>query len=263
MGTRGRLILCVGGHDPSTAGIQADIETCAAFDCLALTVVTAWTTQNTAAVSKVQPAAPDDVVNQIRALLADFRIDACKLGLVPTVAIGERLAQLFEHELRSCPLIVDPLLIAGSGDRLVQEDMTAVFMRRLLPRAAVCTPNVDEALRLSGSDNLPAAVRTLLATGCNAVLVTDTQPRAADIINQLYIGAQADQSFAMERYAGDYHGTGCTLATAIACGLATRRPLHTAVVAAQQFVHAAVAQAWHPGSRQHIPRRNARIRSCP
>ena len=259
--SRGRVILCIGGHDPSTAGIQADIETCVAFDCLALTVVTAWTTQNTAAVSKVQPAAPDDVVNQIRALLADFRLDACKLGLVPTIAIGERLAQLFEHELRSCPLVIDPLLIAGSGDRLVQDDMTNVFLRRLLPRATLTTPNRDEASRLTGCADPIAAAHALLATGCQAVLLTDSAPEQTQITNHLHSAGQSSESFTMERYSGDYHGTGCTLATGIACGLALQRPLRTAVINAQQFVHTAVAQAWRPGSRQHIPRRSVRWQS--
>ena len=253
-------MLCIGGHDPSSAGIQADIETCVAFDCLALTVVTAWTTQNTAAVSKVQAAAPDDVVNQIRALLADFRIDACKLGLVPTIALGERLAQLFEHELRSCPLVIDPLQIAGSGDRLAHDDMTALFIRRLLPRATVMTPNLSEALRLSGATEVATAASALLATGCGAALITDCVPGGTNIVNQFQMHGQVHETFTMERYRGDYHGTGCTLATAIACSLSEGNPVRAAVTAAQAFVHAAVAAAWRPGSRQHIPRRHPRLR---
>lgn len=261
MNARPRIVLCIGGHDPSTAGIQADIETCAAFDCLALTVVTAWTTQNTAAVSKVQAAAADDVVNQVRSLLADFRVDACKLGLVPTAAIGERLAQLFDNDLRSCPLIVDPLLFAGSGDRLAQDDMHAIYLRRLLPRATIATPNLGEALRLSGAADAAQAAQALLAGGCGAVLVTDVQPGGSTIVNELHRAGLPVERYEMERFRGDYHGTGCTLTSALACGLADASPLPAAVAQAQRFAHAAVAHAWRPGSRQHIPRRQARLRS--
>ena len=249
------VVLCIGGHDPSTAGIQADIETCAAFDCLALTVVSAWTTQNTTTLLRVVPAAADDVIAQIELLLAEFPINACKLGLIPTVAHCERLAELFNGPLADCPLVIDPLLRAGSGGALVQEAVESAFLARLLPHGTVVTPNRQEALHFGAAEDAGTAVARLLASGCRAVLVTDAVADGGDIVNQLHLRDGYAELFTMTRYPGDYHGTGCTLATAIACGLASGRSLRDAVVDAQNFVHTAVARAWRPGSRQHIPRR--------
>ena len=249
------VVLCIGGHDPSTAGIQADIETCAAFDCLALTVVSAWTTQNTATLRRVVPAAVDEVMAQIELLREEFPIHACKLGLLPTVAHCERLADLFAGPLAGCPLVVDPLLRAGSGGALVQEAIESAFLARLLPHATVVTPNRQEALHFGAAADPQTAVAHLLASGCRALLLTDALADGRDIVNQLHSRDGGCESFTMARYPGDYHGTGCTLATAIACGLASGRSLREAVVEAQYFVHTAVARAWRPGSRQHIPRR--------
>ena len=249
------VVLCIGGHDPSTAGIQADIETCVAFETLALTIVTAWTTQNTAVVRKVVPVAVDEVMAQIELLREEFPIHACKLGLLPTVAHCERLADLFAGPLAACPLVIDPLLRAGSGGALVQEAIERTFLTQLLPHGTVLTPNRQEALHFGAADDIQAAVAGLLATGCQAVLLTDALADGQDIVNQLHFQDGRRESFSMTRYAGSYHGTGCTLATAIACGLACGHALRDAVIDAQHFVHTAVARAWRPGSAQHIPRR--------
>ncbi len=255
------VVLCIGGHDPSTAGIQADIETCAAFDCLALTVVSAWTTQNTATLQRVVPAAVDDLMAQIALLSEEFPINACKLGLIPTVALCERLVELFTGPLANCPLIIDPLLRAGSGGALVQEAIESAFVGLLLPHATVLTPNRHEALHFGTSENTDTAVARLLASGCRAVLLTDARADGGEIVNELHLRDGYMESFTMSRYPGDFHGTGCTLATAIACGLANCRPLRDAVMEAQKFVHTAVARAWRPGSRQHIPRRTPSSRA--
>ena len=254
-GTTPPIVLCIGGHDPSTAGIQADIETCVAFDCLALTVVSAWTTQNTATLCRVVPTPVDEVMAQIELLREEFPIHACKLGLLPTVAHCERLADSFAGPLAGCPLVVDPLLRAGSGGALVQEAIESAFLARLLPHATVVTPNRQEALYFGAAEDPQTAITHLLASGCRAVLLTDALADGRDIVNQLHSRDGSCESFTMVRYPGDYHGTGCTLATAIACGLASGHSLREAVVEAQHFVHTAVARAWRPGSRQHIPRR--------
>lgn len=254
------VVLCIGGHDPSAAGIQADIETCVAFECLALTVVSAWTTQNTARVRRVVPTAVDDVIAQIELVLEDFPVHACKLGLLPTAILCDRLADLFDRRLAGCPLVIDPLLRAGSGGALVQEQIEESFLRQLLPRATVVTPNRLEAVHFGASEHADEAVARLLASGCRCVLLTDALADGQDIVNQLHTRDRPPESFTMTRFPGDYHGTGCTLATGIACGLACGRAVREAVIDAQHFVHAAVAGAWRPGSRQHIPRRDPSFR---
>ncbi len=249
------VVLCIGGHDPSGAGLQADIETCAALDCLALSVVTALTQQNTARVTAIQPQAAPQLAAQIELLLEDFTIDACKLGLLPTVAQIETLSDLLNGPLVGCPLVVDPLLRAGSGGDLVQERIEAAFIERLLPRATVLTPNRAEALHYAGCAESDDAVTTLMSKGCHAILLTDARPGGDTIENILQVDGGPTRSYAMARFDGEYHGTGCTLATAIACGLARGERLEVAVERAQAFVHRAVAEAWRPGSAQHLPRR--------
>lgn len=255
------IVLCIGGHDPSTAGIQADIETCAAFDCLAVTVVSAWTTQNTAALRRVVAADADEVVGQIELLLEEFPVRACKTGLLPTAALCEGLGELLARRLPDCPVVIDPLLRAGSGGLMVQARMEESFLNHLLPRATVLTPNRLEALHFGGGATLEEAVARLLGRGCENVLVTDALADGQAIVNQLHRSDRSTESFSMARFDGDYHGTGCTLATAIACGLAQGQSVPLAVREAQQFVHRAVANAWRPGSRQHIPRRTPSLRT--
>ena len=255
------VVLCIGGHDPSTAGIQADIETCVAFDCLAVTVVSAWTTQNTARLARVVPASPDEVIAQVELLLEEFPLAACKLGLLPTPALCERLGELLARRLPRCPLVIDPLLRAGSGGALVQARMEESFARHLLPRATLVTPNRLEALHFGASNDPAIAVARLLASGCQNVLLTDAHADGGAIVNQLHGHDGSLESFTMARFTGDYHGTGCTLATGIACGLAHGHDLRSAVQDAQRFVHRAVEHAWRPGSRQAIPRRTSEFRS--
>jgi len=241
----------VGGHDPSAAGIQADIETCLAFDCLALTVVTAWTTQNTRAVYKVEPAHAVDVRAQIDALCADFDVAAVKLGLIPTAALAACLGAVLRGPLAGRPLVVDPVLGAGSGSELTTSDVGTALVEHVLPVATVVTPNRREAEILGGRE----PVQRLMATGCRAVLVTDCTDDADMLSNRLFVAAHPAEEFSMARFAGVYHGTGCTLASGIACGLARGQDLRTAVVAAQKFVHGAVAGAFRTGSQQMIPNR--------
>jgi hydroxymethylpyrimidine/phosphomethylpyrimidine kinase len=245
------IVLCVGGHDPSAAGIQADIETCLALDCLALTVVTAWTTQNTRGVSKVEPAHATDMRAQIDALRADFDIAAIKLGLIPTAALAACLGEVLRGPLAGRPLVVDPVLRAGSGGELTTGDLAVALVEHILPMASVVTPNRQEAETLGGAE----PTQRLFATGCGAVLVTNLTDDSETLTNRLFLAADRAEDFSMPRYAGVYHGTGCTLASGIACGLAQGQDLRAAVIAAQKFVHRSVACAFRTGSQQLIPNR--------
>jgi hydroxymethylpyrimidine/phosphomethylpyrimidine kinase len=244
------------------AGIQADIETCAALGCVAPTVVTACTTQSTGTVARVRPSTGAEVRAQIRLVAGEFPIAACKIGLVPTAAVARGLGAALGGELAGRPLVYDPVFRAGSGGRLALQDLGALVTRLLLPHVTVLTPNLGEACDLTGARDADTAAAALLAAGCAAVLVTDAVPAADTLTNRLYVpGAASAESFAMVRFAGSYHGTGCTLASGIACGLASGLPLRAAVVAAQDFVHRAVAGAHHLGAHQFIPDRFAQWRT--
>lgn len=252
-------VLVIGGHDPSGAGIAADIETCAALGCLALSVVTALTTQNTAGLHDIRPSAADAVRRQVELLAEDFPLAAVKVGMVPDATIAQALRTLHDGLLAGLPWVVDPLLRAGSGNALAGADMDLGW-RRLLAGTTVATPNRAEALALAGTDDLDTAVATLLADGCTALLVTDIGDRDGQLVNALYHRGQPVVVEAMPRYPGDYHGSGCTLASAIACCLARGAPLEEAVREGQRFAHRAVARAHRPGSHQAIPNRAAAAR---
>ena len=258
---RCRLILTVGGHDPSAAGIQADIETCAALGCLALSVVTALTTQNTAIVRKVIPSRPEDVRDQIRTVLDEFKPDACKIGLVPNPAIGAVIAGFLINELNDCPTVIDPVIRAGSGGSLASVDMIDALMSDLIPLAEVLTPNAGEVRALTSCEDLEQGISRLRHTGCESVLVTDAEGEKKVLINQLYISDEPPERYEMKRLPGSYHGTGCTLATAIACRRAAGLSIRDAVAQAQEFVHGAVCGAHRFGASQAIPNRFARLSS--
>ena len=196
---RCRLILILAGHDPSTAGIQADIETCAALGRLALSVVTALTTQNTAIVHKVIPSRPEDVSDQIRTGLDEFKPDACKIGLVPNSAISAVIAGILKNELGDCPTVIDPVTKAGSGGSLALVDMIDALMSDLIPLAEVLTPNAGGVRALTSCDDLEHRVSRLRLTGCESVLVTDAEGGKEVLINQLYIRDEPPERHEMKR----------------------------------------------------------------
>ena len=249
------LVLAIGGHDPSGAGIHADIETCAALGCMAVSIVTALTTQNTASVFKVTPVDPEEIRDQILTILQEFEIAACKIGLVPTAAISQMLAELLTHELDGRPIVVDPVMRAGSGDSLALDDMRDPLMAELIPHAELLTPNASEVEVLTNCSDLENGISKIHQSGCQAVLVTDAGNDRDLIVNRLYLRDTAPEDFEMKRFGGSYHGTGCTLASASACKLAQGLPLRACVAQAQEFVHGAVVNAHQFGASQAIPNR--------
>jgi len=249
------LVLTVGGHDPSGAGLHADIETCAALECMAVSIVTALTTQNTAFVYRVIPTDPVEIRRQIVTLLDELEIDVCKIGLVPTRAASKMLGTLFSDELDGCPLILDPVLSAGSGGDLSCEDMRESILTELVPHATLVTPNESELQALTSCSDAEQGILKLRQAGAKAVLVKDCENNRRCITNRLYLPDRLPEVFEMRRFPGTYHGTGCTLASAVACYYAVGMPLRTAVANAQTFTHSSVAAAHKFGASQAIPNR--------
>ncbi len=225
---------------------------------MAVSIVTALTTQNTASVHKVTPVESEDIRDQILTVLQEFEISACKIGLVPTAATGKVLGEILMRELGECPIIVDPVVRSGSGDHLALEDMREPLMAELFPHAELLTPNAAEVAALTNCIDLTDGVSALQRSGCAAVLVTDATADDDLIVNRLFLGDAAPEDFEMKRVSGAYHGTGCTLASAIACKRATGLPLRAGVTQAQDFVHGAVVSAHQLGASQAIPNRFAR-----
>jgi len=242
------IVLTFAASDPTGgAGLQADLLTLAARGCHPLSVVTALTVQDTCGVQSMQPVEPALVADQARCLLADFEVAAFKLG-VPGSAqnIGAIARILAEHP--QVPVVVDPVLASGRGDTLCTEDGILALKEMIFPLATVATPNSLEARRLGGID-------ALLALGCRYVLVTGTHEEGAEVVNKLHDARGLVREDRWQRLPGSYHGSGCTLASALAAALARGLAMPEAVRDAQDYTWHALAAGFRPGAGQFIPQR--------
>ncbi len=249
-------VLSVSGHDPTGgAGIQADAETIAALGCHAATVVACLTVQDTRDVQEIQPLPPPLVRRQMEVLFGDLPIRAAKVGLLGSADLVEAVAEVLSAH-PGIPIVVDPVLAAGGGRELASAELITAYRRHLLPIAALTTPNAVEVCRLAPAGAPADAAAALLEAGCRAVLVTgghsDDGPA---VVDRLYRPDRPMVTFTVPRIAGRFHGTGCTLASGIAAGLAAGRPLDDAIRVAQAFTHDAVRAAFRAGSGQSLLRR--------
>lgn len=246
-------VLVIGGHDPSGAGIQADIEACAALRCHAACVVTAITAQNTRAVSEVAPVVPRLILDQAKRLLEDYSFAACKIGLIPDMGTLEAVCDVLSHF--SIPTVVDPVLVAGSGSRLTHRGLSAKLASELLPKATVCTPNLSEARALSSAEDLDEIGAFLNHTGCDYVLMTGADEPTDDVVNYLYYQSLRVAEFRWERLPHRYHGSGCTLAASIAALLSLGLDVVDAIKEGQSFTWHSLRGAADLGTTQRIPNR--------
>lgn len=243
-------VLSIAGSDSSGgAGIQADIKTIAAHGLFAETAITALTAQNTCGVSAVEEASPSFVAAQIDAVFQDIPPAAVKIGMVSSAAIIEAIAERL-HTWNARNVVVDPVMVATSGARLINEDAAGALTDLLFPLTSVITPNIPEAevldgREITGEDSQLAAARSLAERfGC-AVLVKGGHATndACDVLATPRIGGDAPAIvwFRHERIATmNTHGTGCTLSSAIACGLAQGEPLAEAVASAKAYLTGAL-----------------------
>ena len=241
-----RLLTIAGSDSGGGAGIQADLKTFSALGCYGMTAITALTAQNTLGVTGIHAVPADFLQAQIDAVARDIGVDALKLGMLHAPDIVLVVARAIEH-YGFAHVVLDPVMVATSGDRLIAEDTVAVLVRELFPRATVITPNLDEAALLIGrpirtADDLEAAAHDLLALGARAVLLKGGHLPGDEVVDLL---AQADapwRRFAAPRIPSrNLHGTGCTLSAAMAAHLAFGATLEEAVVQARAFVRGAMA----------------------
>lgn len=256
------IVLTFAASDPTCgAGIQADLLTVAALGCHPLCVVTALTVQDTAGIDSVLAIDADWVEAQARTLLEDMPVDAFKIGLLGSVDNIAAIARIVA-DYPDIPLVFDPVLASGRGDELADADMIGALRELLLPQTTVLTPNSLEARRLArdaeADDDEPALVlcaQRLLDFGCEHVLLTGTHESTPQVVNQLYSRDGLLRSDVWPRLPGSYHGSGCTLASALAAGLAHRLPVHDAVGEAQDYTWKTLSAGFRPGMGQFIPDR--------
>jgi hydroxymethylpyrimidine/phosphomethylpyrimidine kinase len=243
----GRVLIVAGSDSGGGAGIQADIKTVTALGGYAATAVTAITVQNTLGVTGVHPIPPEVVVAQARAVLDDIGADALKTGMLGDVAMVEAVAGLLA-EAGGVPAVVDPVMIAKGGAPLIADRAVAAVKALMVPRAALLTPNAPEAEALTGlpatsTDDLRRAGEALLRAGAAAVLMKGGHIAGPTVIDILMTPA-GETTFQADRLETRHtHGTGCTLASACAAGLAQGLPLGEAVARAWAYVQEAMARA--------------------
>ena len=254
------IVLAFAASDPSGgAGIQADILTLASTGCHPLSVITAITVQDTLGVEGIQPLDAEWVSDQARCLLEDMPVDAFKIGVLGSVENITAIAEILS-DYPDVPLILDPVLTSGRGDELASEDMLGALRELLLPRTTILTPNSTEARRLAEADedeeaSLGSCAQRLIDLGCEYVLITGTHEPTPKVVNTLYSKAGAVRSDSWERLSGSFHGSGCTLASAIAAMVANGLEIPEAVREAQEFTWNALAKAYRPGMGQLLPDR--------
>ncbi|HKU47427.1 MAG TPA: hydroxymethylpyrimidine/phosphomethylpyrimidine kinase [Burkholderiales bacterium] len=242
------IVLTFAASDPTGgAGLQADLLTLAALGCHPLSVLTGVTVQDTSGVELLEPLGAQLVERQARRVLAESKVAAFKIGVVASADNARAIAGIARAHAR-VPLVLDPVLASGRGDPLASDAVLKALLQALVPAATVVTPNTVEAERLGG-------VPRLLELGCRYVLLTGTHQAGAEVTNRLYDARGLVREDRWERLPGSYHGSGCTLASALAAQLAKGDDVPTAAHAAQEFTWRALAAAFRSGTGQSTPNR--------
>lgn len=243
-----RVVLTIAGLDPSAgAGVLADIKTITAFGCYGVAAVTSLTFQNTQQVLGALDQSGETARRQIAPLFDDFEIAAVKTGMLPTAEVIREVAAMIEA--KAVPLVVvDPVLRSTSGFDLVDDQALGELMSCLFPLASLVTPNVAEAKRITGVDiknqvEMERAAEAILKLGARAVLITGVGAKD-NLSTDLLLDAQGAFVYSTERIRSKHtHGTGCTLASALACLLARGRSLRESVPIAKQYINAGILSA--------------------
>ncbi len=256
------IVLVFSATDPSGgAGLQADIMTLSSMGCHPLSVVTAVTIQDTMGVDDVSPIEAEWVADQARCVLEDLPVAAFKIGLLGNVEQAAIIAEVVS-DYPEVPLVLDPVLASGRGDELVTEEMVVALRELLIPQTTILTPNSLEVRRLAAEEgeegdgpDLAECAKRIIALGCEYVLVTGTHENTVQVVNTLYGQNGVVRSDSWQRLAGTYHGSGCTLASAIAATIANGLEVSDAIKDAQEYTWQTLKAGFRPGMGQHIPDR--------
>lgn len=255
-------VLVFAGTDPTGgAGLQADVLTLASLGCHPLSVVTAITVQDTVGVDDYLPIDAEWIADQARGVLEDIPVAAIKIGMIGSVEAAAAIAEVVS-DYPDIPLILDPVLTSGRGDPLANEELIEAIRDLLLPQTTVLTPNSLEARHLAedtGSEDddpdLTECARRLIDLGSEFVLITGAHEQGAQVTNTLYNSRGVIHRLNWDRLPGNYHGSGCTLASALACLLAQGQDIAEAAKEAQEYTYQTLRNAYRAGMGQHIPDR--------
>jgi hydroxymethylpyrimidine/phosphomethylpyrimidine kinase len=230
--------------------------------CHPLSVITAVTVQDTVGVDDVMALDSGWVADQARAVLEDMPVHVFKIGMLGSVENIATIAEIVS-DYPDIPVVLDPVLSSGRGDELASEDMILAMRELLLPQTTIITPNSIEARRLVQQDeaedadelDLGQCGEQILHMGCEYVLITGAHENTRQVTNTLYTGSGIVRSDVWQRLTGSYHGSGCTLASAIAATIANGLPVSDGVYEAQEYTWQALKSGFHPGMGQYLPDR--------
>ncbi|MBS1159460.1 MAG: Phosphomethylpyrimidine kinase [Proteobacteria bacterium] len=254
-------VLVFAASDPSSgAGLQADLLTLASLGCHPLTAITALTVQDTTGVQSVHPVAAELLEQQARTVLEDMPVAAFKIGVLGSVENVVAVAEILS-DYPEIPLVFDPVLASGRGDEFSGEEIISAMRELLLPQTTLLTPNAPEARRLAESDDddeepsIAVCAQRLIEMGAQYVLITGTHENTPQVVNTLYGADGVIRRDEWERLPGSYHGSGCTLASAIAGCLAGGAEIEEAVRDAQDYTWQTLKNGFRGGMGQFIPDR--------
>ena len=241
-----RVLSIAGSDSGGGAGIQADLKTFSALGCYGMTAITALTAQNTQGVRGIHGVPPEFLKAQIDAVVEDIGVDAVKIGMLHSPEVVHVVADAIRrHQLRH--VVLDPVMVATSGDRLIAQETESALVRELFPLAELVTPNLDEASwllgrKIAGEDDLDAAADALLDLGAKSALLKGGHLPGDWVVDMLALTKGDHYRLGSERIVThNGHGTGCTLSSAIACHLALGEPLLKAVESARGYILGAIA----------------------
>jgi len=249
------VVLSFSGHDPSGgAGVQADIETIISHQCHSCSVITALTEQDSCNIKKIIPQKAQDIIEQANTVLNDFQVKSIKIGLIGHHETASAIHSILSQHPH-IPVILDPVLAAGGGASLADGKLVTCIREELIPRSTVMTPNSEEARILAQQSNLVDCGQALVAKGCGYVLITGAHEQSKTVDNQLFQEKDETEVFSWGRLKGEYHGSGCTLASSIAAIMAHGLDPFTAISEAQEYTWNALEAAYHSGKGQMNPNR--------
>lgn len=253
---RPTVVLIIAGNDPSGgAGLAADIQAVTALGGHPAPVVSAITVQDTVNAWQVVAVAPQMIARQMQAVFADMPVAAIKLGLLGNAGVAQAVARILKAHT-DIPVVLDPVMAAGGGALLADPTLINEYLETLVPLATLMTPNASESRRLAPSaSDAQARAAALLARGCRHVLIKGADEDTLEVHNSLFSHNGTHKHFIWPRLPGNYHGSGCTLASAIATLLARGHAPLAAVEIAQRYTWETLKQGWQLGKGQIIPNR--------
>jgi len=249
----GRVLIVAGSDSGGGAGIQADIKSVSALGAFATTAITALTAQNTLGVHGIMPVPVEFIDQQINVVLSDIGADCIKTGMLHDASVIETVLIALDRDAGNTPIVVDPVMVAKGGAALLQKEAVAMLRTRLLPRSTLLTPNIPEAealvgRELQGINDMEALAQALFDLGPNAVLLKGGHLDGM-VVRDILVTGNRIRYYENERINTLHtHGTGCTLASSIAAGIANGLPLEDAVEQAERFLHKAIETAPKLGS---------------